>query len=143
MFQSSVGEGSNSWELDGNDVILQSTVVVRGVCRFSDAGTAQKWFRLQLGYARNGSTSEWGELLFLGVTAPLSRAGTSTVTGDWFQTVRSWRRFERGQVQKAGSVEGTTSIVVCAFRFSSLDLCLQGDSHPTARGLTLTCRNVG
>ena len=118
-----MGEGKNSWELDGNHVILQSVVVVRGVCRFSDAETAQKWFRLQLGYARNGSTSEWGELLYLGVTIPLSPAGTSNVIGDWFETVRSWRRFERGQVQKAGLVEGATSIVVCAFRFLSLRLC--------------------
>ncbi|KIM56569.1 hypothetical protein SCLCIDRAFT_1220254 [Scleroderma citrinum Foug A] len=95
-FQSRVSEGRNSWELDGNDVILQSAVVVRGVCRFSDAETAKKWFRLQLGYAKNGSISEWG---------------TSNVTGDWFETVQSWRRFERGKVQKAGLVEGTTSIV--------------------------------
>lgn len=122
-FQSRISEGRNSWELDGNDVILQSAVVVRGVCRFSDAETAKKWFRLQLGYAKNGSISEWGELLFLGVTIPLTRAGTSNVTGDWFETVQSWRRFEHGKVQKAGLVEGTTSIVVCAFHFSSLGLC--------------------
>lgn len=63
-FQSSVGEESSSWTLEGADVILQSLLVDRAVCRFDNAEIARKWFELQLSFARNGTVGEWGKTLY-------------------------------------------------------------------------------
>jgi len=106
-FQSSILEGNNSWDLEGNDVILRSLLVDRGICRFSDAQTARKWFELQLSFASNGTIGEWG---------------TSSVKGDWFQTVRSWRRSERGKIQKAGLVQGAPTLVPLNSVWTNCDL---------------------
>ncbi|KAF8437922.1 kinase-like domain-containing protein [Boletus edulis BED1] len=89
-YSSSAGHrNSNSWELGGNDVILRTTLIDPGVCHFEDEEVAQKWFGLQLSYARNGFVEGWG-----------------TAKGDWFYTERSWRRLGLGKIQQAGVVEG-------------------------------------
>ncbi|KAF8137687.1 kinase-like domain-containing protein [Boletus edulis] len=88
-YRSSVGQENNSWELCGNYVTLRTASINPGVCHFRDAKIAQRWYGLQLSYARDGTVYDLG-----------------TVIGDWFCTERSWRRLALGRIQQADLADG-------------------------------------
>jgi len=74
---------------------------------------------------------------FLQHSRTLSCVGASNVKGDWFQTVRSWRRFARGKVQKAGPVEGAPNLEPMNSAWTNCDLPKRWEIDNSAR--TLKC----
>lgn len=92
-YSRAIGEGTNSWELDGNRVVLYSSSV-NAECCFRDVQAARKWFDLQLSFARNGSVALWG----------------SRMPGDWITRTQSWRRVLGGKLQMAQPLEGAPKL---------------------------------
>ncbi|KAF8137649.1 hypothetical protein EV363DRAFT_1156731, partial [Boletus edulis] len=113
--------------LNGNDVTLRTASTI-GICRFSDAQIAQRWFRLQLSHARDGSVDTLG-----------------VATGDWLYTERSWRRFALGKIQQANLVQGAPKAVPTDNSWSDISLpkrCIMA-SHTGSKDYIICITNPG
>ncbi|KAG6377325.1 hypothetical protein JVT61DRAFT_15115 [Boletus reticuloceps] len=126
-YNSGTASEHNSWELNGNDVTLRTASTI-GICRFSDAEIAQRWFRLQLSHARDGSVDTLG-----------------VVTGDWLYTERSWRRLALGKIQQTNLVQGAPKAVPTDNSWSDISLpkrCIMA-SHTGSENYIICITNPG
>ncbi|KAF8122164.1 kinase-like domain-containing protein [Boletus edulis] len=126
-YSSGTASEHNSWELNGNDVTLRTASTI-GICRFSDAQIAQRWFRLQLSHARDGSVDTLG-----------------AATGDWLYTERSWRRLALGKIQQANLVQGAPKAVPTDNSWSDISLpkrCIMA-SHTGSKNYIICITNPG